>query len=224
MCLECSQLDIVSILEFLLPKYASFQTRPLLSALRELFRALCNADRDTFISTVTRGLNITVSHVIIKANAVSNYFTLLDWVNEVLLLSSGDNKSFTKHLPDLVIWQATLLQGCLAESKKKGLKVSAIRMTRASLRGIFQRKEITLDGNTVESVIKVLFGSKIPPFAAAVSLGIVSGVCKRLRNDTSRNVIEMSKTAFYDFFVKEIVGSRVRIPEYVMVHVFSLLY
>jgi hypothetical protein len=188
-----------------------------------LFKVLYSADRDTFLSTITRGLDISIAHVVIKANAVSNYFTLLDWVNQVLLLSSGDNESFTKYLADLVTWQATLLQRCLAESKKKGIRASAIRTTRASLRGIFQQKEITLNGNAVESVIKALVGSKISPFAVAVSLGVVSGVCKRLRSETPRKVIEMSKAVFYDFFVKEIVGSKVRIPGYVMVHVLSLL-
>jgi hypothetical protein len=72
--------------------------------------------------------------------------------------------------------------------------------------------------NTAESFIKVLVGSKIPPFAAAVSLGIVAGVSKRLRRDNAPSeFIEQSKSVYYDFFVKEIIESKVRIPNYVMV-------
>lgn len=217
MCLEFSHLDIIIILEFLIPKYASFQTRHLLAAFHILFKELYSIKRETFLSTIIRGLDLAVNRVTVKTNAVSNYFTLLDWVNYVLLLSSLDNEEFTKYLPDLVIWQATLLRHCLAEAKKKGIRVSAIRTTRASLRGVFQQKESILNGNTVESFIRILVESKISSFAAATSLGIVAGVCKRLKNNTPRAVIELSRNAYYDFFIKEIIGSRIRVPGYVMV-------
>ena len=115
------------------------------------------------------------------------------------------------------MWQAILLHHCLAESKKRGLKISAIRTTRATLRGLFQQKESILNANAVEGFIRILAESKISPFAAATSLGVVAGVCKRLRNDTIREVIESSKNTYYDFFTKKIIGSRVRVPGYVMV-------
>ena len=215
--LECSNLDIVVILEFLIRKYASFQTRPLLAAFHILFSQLFSINRDAFLSKIIAELGIALDRVTLKPNAVSNYFTLLDWVNQVLLLSSKDNQAFTKYLPDLLIWQATLLHHCLAESKKRGLKVSAIRTTRATLRGLFQQNESISNGNTVESFIRILVESSISPFAAATSLGVVAGVCKRLRNDTPREVINSSKSAYHEFFIKKIIGSRVRIPRYVMV-------
>lgn len=218
MCLEFLDLDIITILEFLIPKYASFQTRHLLAAIHTLFKELHAIKNDTFLSTIIRELEISVNRVTVKVNAVSNYFTLLDWVNYTLLLSSQNNETFTKCLPDLVIWQTTLLEHCLSEAKKKGIKLSAIRTTRASLRGIFQQKESMLNVNAVENFIRILVGSKkVAPFAAATSLGVVAGVCKRLRNEALNGVIESSKMAYYDFFIKEIIGSKVRIPSYVMV-------
>ena len=174
--LEFSHLDIIVVLEYLIPKYAAFQTRQLHSAFHILFRELYLIKKDTFLSTIVRELELAVNRVTVKANAVSNYFTLLDWVNNVLILSSDDDKNFTKYLPDLVIWQAILLQYCLSEAKKKGLKSSAIRTTRASLRAVFQSKDIILGENTVESFIRILLGSKLAPFAAGISLGIVAGV------------------------------------------------
>jgi hypothetical protein len=171
------------------------------------------------MSTIIRELDIAINRVTVKANAVSNYFTLLDWVNYVILLSNKDNKNFTKYFPNLVIWQSKLLYHCLAESNKNGLKVSALRTTRASLRNVFQQKESILGENVLESFIRIFVGSKIPPFATGISLGMVAGVCKRLRKDTSCEVIESSKNLFYDFFIKEIIGSRVRVPQYVMVFI-----
>ena len=217
-CVECSSLDITIIIEYLIPKYAAFQTRTLLSATHILFKDLYAINKETFLTAAVRGLDIAVSRVLIKANAISNYFTLLDWVNNVLLLSNEDHHDLLKYLPDLARWQAIILQQCLAEPKKRGMRTSARRTTRASLRGIFQQKDSTMSKNTVESFIKVLVGSKIPPFAAAVSLGMVAGVCKRLRRDNAPSeFIEQSKRVYYDFFVKEIIGSKVRIPNYVMV-------
>ena len=216
-CLEFSSLNIIVILEFLIPKYASFQTRPLLAAFRILFSQLFSSNRDNFLSTVILELGNALDRVTVKPNAVSNYFTLLAWVNQILLLSSKDNQTFTKCLPDLVMWQATLLNHCIVESKKRGLKVSAIRTTRATLRGLFQQKDSILNRNAVDSIIRILVESRISPFAAATSLGVVAGVCKKLRNDTPREVINSSKGTYYEFFVKKIIESQARIPSYVMV-------
>jgi hypothetical protein len=217
LCLEFSKLNVIVILEFLIPKYASFQTRPLLAAFRILFSQLFSSNRDSFLSTVILELGNALDRVTLKPNAVSNYFTLLGWVNQVLLLSSKDNQTFTKCLPDLAIWQATLLNHCMAESKKRGLKLSAIRNTRATLRGLFQQKDSILNKSAVESFIRILVESRISPFAAATSLGVLAGMCKRLRNDSPREVINSSKGTYYDFFSKKIIGSKARIPSYVMV-------
>jgi hypothetical protein len=194
----------------------------LLAAIHVLFEALCRINREAFLSAVKRELEVSMTRVVIKANAVANYFTLLNWVNQVLQLASADQENLLKHLPDLVRWQATLLQLCLAEGKKKGLKISAISMTRACMRKLFQQKDSNLSGNTVQSYIKILAGSRMSPFAAAISLGTVAGVSCRLRSKVASDVVESLKNVFYDFFVKEMVGSKIRIPSYVMVSPMSL--
>ena len=66
--------------------------------------------------------------------------------------------------------------------------------------------------------MKVLLGTKVPTFVAAVGLGVLADVCKRLKNHTPREVIESSKSAFYEFFVKELCGSKTRVLSYVMVY------
>ena len=215
--LECSDSDLTLILEFLVPKYASLQTRPILAALHSLCKELYSLNNSIFLSTIIRTLDRAVIRVNLKANAGSNYYTLLDSVNHTLLVSVHDHESFEKYLPDLIIWQATLLDRCLAESKKRSLRISALQTTRTCLRGIFQQKESIWNHNAVESYIRVLMSAKVTSFIAAVMLGVVADVCKRLRNDTPRAVLESSKTAFYEFFRKELVGSKVRIPSYVIV-------
>jgi len=217
---DCSDLDISLIVEFLIPKYAAFQTRRLLAAFHILFKELYSLNKSTFLSTIVRTLDPAVTRITVKHNAPHNYRTLLDWVNYILILAVQDNKTFTVYLPDLIIWQATLFDRCLAESKKRSLRVSALLSTRACLKTVFHQRESIWNGNAVESYIRVLMGAKLSSFVAAVLLGLVADVCKRLKNDTPRNVIEASKSAYYDFFVKELCGSKTRVPMYVMVCVF----
>lgn len=69
----------------------------------------------------------------------------------------------------------------------------------------------------MESYIKILSGAKTLPFGSAVLLGVVAGVSARLRNKLPHEVVDSSKSSFYDFFFKEILGSKTRVPEFVMV-------
>jgi hypothetical protein len=89
-------LDLAVLVEHLIPKYAAFQIRPLLFAFHVLFKELYANSSETFLPAVVRALDVAMSRVSIKANAVGNYFTLLDWVSQVAGISSvqmlGGNK------------------------------------------------------------------------------------------------------------------------------------
>jgi len=214
---ECGILDIAITLEYIIPKYASFATRPLHSALHTLFKTLNTLNREIFLSTIVSRLDIVVNRSNNKTNAPSNYFTLLDWVNIVLILSAEEEPSFSKYVADLAQWQAMLLCHCIAEGKR-GLKISAVRRTRASLRGVFSRTtEPSFGAKAVECFITALIGSKIPPFSVAIGLGVVAGVCRRLPDPSPSRVIETSTSTYYELFIKEIIGSKSRVPEYVLV-------
>jgi hypothetical protein len=216
-CLECSRRDTISVLNAIIPKYSSFQSRLLLNAIGSVFDSLCSVNREAFFSSIMDELRIAYSRISVKVNAPGNYFVLLDWINHTLLLSGQDNGTFTRHLSDLVTWQSTILECCLAQSQKRSLKVSAIRTTRACLRGIFQQKENGWNADAIESYIRILTTSKVSSFAGCLSIGVVAGVCKRLRKDTTREVVDSSKSKIYEFFIKEIIGSRVSVPGHVMV-------
>jgi hypothetical protein len=181
---------------------------------------LFSFNREEFFSSITRELGIAFNRVTLKANSAGNYFVLLDWVNYTVLLSSRDHEIVSKYLSELAVWQSTLLERCFAQTQKKSLKASAIRSTRASLRAIFQQKDDTWNVSAIESYIKILTTPKVSPFIGCLSLGVAAGVCKRLRSDTPRKVVESSKSIIYDFFIKEIVGSRVSVPGHVMVWIY----
>ena len=66
-------------------------------------------------------------------------------------------------------------------------------------------------------------GSGVSPFAAGVELGILAGISKQLVDKTASVLIEQSKGPIYEFFIKDIIGSKVRIPQYVMVGLFCII-
>lgn len=213
--IDCSQSDVNIALEFLISKYASFQAPSLLSAFDTLFERLYAINGEKFMSNFVRVLGAHISRSLIKVNAVSNYHTLLRFVNRGLAISSTDNEIFMQYLTDLIRWQALLLDRCLTGGKRS-VQLSVIRNAKRVLKEILQHNKSDVRSNRVETIIKVLVGTKMPSTAAAISLGLLAGVCKGLQNDANA-VIESSKDIVYGFFSSEIVGSKSRIPSYAMV-------
>jgi hypothetical protein len=210
------QLDPGIVVEYLVPKYASFQSRHLLSALDTLFERLDNLNREAFLASICRVLNASVGQSLVKTNAVSNYKTLLHFVNRVLILVSRDSKDFVIYAPDLLKWQALLLDRCLAGGKRN-TQISVISDAEQTLKAIFQQLGDAENRNVTESIINLFTGANIHPSAAAVSLGVVAKVCKQSPNSTPNAVFESSRTTVFDFFAKEIASSKVHVPGYVMV-------
>src|SRR5271156_4773185 len=58
---ERNLLDATVTLDFLIPKYAAFTARQLLSAFHTLFDGLYEFDKKTFLSTIVRELDIAVT-------------------------------------------------------------------------------------------------------------------------------------------------------------------
>jgi hypothetical protein len=155
--------------------------------------------------------------VSLKANAVSNYFNILTWVNETLVLASNNKEDFMGYAKDLVKYQATLLQHCLADGAKRGIKAAALRNTKATVTAILQKREAHFTQDAVQSYLSIVLGSTLSPCAIGVELGLLAYLSKQLENETAIKLIEQSKATIYDFFIKEIIGSKLRIPHYVMV-------
>jgi hypothetical protein len=206
------------ILDFLIPKYAAIQTRPLLRAFCALLRELYSLDKTIFFSSIIRNLEAAVARVSVKINASSNYFTLLTWVNETLVLASNDKEDFMKYHKELVRFQTTLIQHCLVRGTKRRMRLASFVDTKSSLRIILGRKEIGLIEEGIKSYISVLVCSNQSPFAAGVVLGILAGLAKQLGNEAANKLMEQSKNGIYEFFNKEFIASKVSISNDVMVN------
>jgi hypothetical protein len=174
-------------------------------------------DKSTFLSSMTRNLESVVVRVSLKANAVSNYFNILTWVNETFVLASNNKEDFIGYAKDLMKYQATLLQYCLADGAKRGIKVAALRNTKATLTALLQKREPDFTEDAVQSYLSIVLGSTLSPFATGVELGLLAGLSKQLENEIAMKLIDQSKATIYDFFIKEVIGSKLRIPHYVMV-------
>jgi hypothetical protein len=163
-------------------------------------------------------LEAAVARVSVKINASSNYFTLLTWVNETLVLTSNDKEDFMKYHKELVRFQTTLIQYCLVKGTKRRIRLASFVDTKSSLRIILGRKETGLIEEGIKGYISVLVGSNQSSFAAGVVLGILAGLAKQLGNEAANKLMEQSKNGIYEFFNKEFIASKVSISNDVMVN------
>jgi hypothetical protein len=189
--------------------------------MRQLFTTLYSVDSSIFLRDVVRELKAATSQVFAKVSPaipLSDYFTLLRWVNHALTLTSRSSVDLGVYILEFMKLQATLLQHCLAQSKKHGLTVSALESTRASWRAVFQQQKAFIELG-VATFLYSLAESDVFPFAAVVMFGIVASVSIEMerRYLFPGLMIDLCSTTIYGYFAKEIIGGNVRVPRYVMV-------
>lgn len=72
-----------------------------------------------------------------------------------------------------------------------------------------------MDETTIAEIIdKLTAKSQSPSFHSAVLLGIVAGVCARLKS--VRPMLEANKNLYYSFYIREILGSRSPVPQHIV--------
>lgn len=162
-----------------------------------------------------------MGRVSVKANASSNYITLLTWVNETLVMVSNDKEDFMRYHKELIRFQTTLIQHCFVKVTKRRIRVASFVNTRSSLRIILGRKESDFIEDGMKSYINILLSSNQAPFAAGVILGILASLSKQLGNEAANKLMEQSKNGIYELFNREFIASKVSIPDNVMVDLLS---
>jgi hypothetical protein len=189
--------------------------------MRQLFTTLYSVDSSIFLTDFVRELKAAASQAFPEAKhaiALSSYFTLLCWVNHALTLTSRSSVDLGRYILEFMKLQAILLQHCLSRSKKRGLTVSALESTRASWRAVFRQQRAFIEVG-VATFIYCLAESDLFPFAAVVMFGIVASVSTEMEKRFlfPGLMIDLCSTTIYNYFTKEIIGGKVRVPRYVMV-------
>ncbi|WEW57900.1 translational activator of GCN4 [Emydomyces testavorans] len=178
--------------------------------IRDIFRAqISPVDLEDFANKLQR--ECFKPHI-----AAGNAFVLIEWCSLFLQHLSqhevGKATDTTQLAVNVLSANSKALETCLRSSKKEGLKHSAIIVSRRGLRAVLSDDD---HGNEVlRQVIRQLTSETGSGFKNAPFLGVVSGVCARLPK--RRSIMEEMKTAIFQFYVKDIMGSRTVIPNHIL--------
>ena len=145
--------------------------------------------------------------------ARSNAFVLVEWGAILLQHCAEDRRTWDKYGNDLILSHAQILELCCASDSRQGIKQSALVATRRALRRIF-RDEVKGEVAITSIVSHLTSKTQTLGVKSAVLLGVVAGVCARL--PFRRPALESQKSHIYSFYVREIIGSRLKLPNHIV--------
>ncbi|KAI1291589.1 armadillo-type protein [Xylaria venustula] len=145
--------------------------------------------------------------------AASSAFVLVEWC-ALLLKAFANTPLWDTFGLDIIHTNAAALDTCLQPTARSSVGKSALVLTRRGLRAAFWhdgfREKVICD------TVQALTAKGAQPTAKnAAILGVVAGVCSR--HAQARETLAAQKPAYYAFFVRELVGSRVAIPKHLVV-------
>ncbi len=143
--------------------------------------------------------------------APTNAFVLVEWCSLLLQCSASKHELWGRWGVEVILADNQLLCICLAPHVRGSVKNSALVVTRRALRKLFS------SANHGEYAIKTIITrltAKAPGATAsnALLLGVVAGVCARLR---TKHALEAMKKDYYAFYTREIIGSRTNLPSHI---------
>lgn len=143
--------------------------------------------------------------------APTNAFVLVEWCS--LFMQNLDASLWDQFASDIILTDADALDRCHQPSARKSVAHSAIIVTRRGLRKLFSSPESS--EKRLSSTVDVLAtkGAQSTP-RNAVLLGVIAGVSAR--KDHLRPILGALKPKYYEFFTREIIGSRAAVPEHVV--------
>jgi Generalcontrol nonderepressible 1 (Gcn1) N-terminal len=144
--------------------------------------------------------------------APANYFVLTEWSCVLLNELTQQLDLWSKLSRPLFETLAIALERTFSQPRQT-LKHSAIVSTRRVLRRIFRHEK--LGTKAVPVIVSMLCNkSSSPTPRNAVLLGVVAGVCARLPGPDE--IFASQKKECFTFYIREIIGSRVRLPKHLV--------
>lgn len=145
------------------------------------------------------------------AMAPTSAFVLTEWCSQALQLCATNEKLWQAYGRDLIASDAQLLDLCVFYSTREGIKQSALVVTRRALRQLFKNPE---SGNEmIKDVVLQLSEKGQLGYRNAPLLGTVAGICSRLTS--KKPILESVKDQYLTFWIRDIVGSRSVVPDYI---------
>ncbi|KAG6003469.1 hypothetical protein E4U21_002005 [Claviceps maximensis] len=142
--------------------------------------------------------------------AKSNAFVLTEWCS--LLMQHLSHEVWEQLGNEILLASADAVEKSSTSGCKSGLARSAIGVTRRGFRKLFSSPD-TREQRLSRAVTTLTNKGTQPTAKNAVILGVIAGVSARQAPLTP--LLEALKPKFYEFYSREIVGSRNALPEHV---------
>ncbi|KAI5776643.1 armadillo-type protein [Geopyxis carbonaria] len=204
--------QLSSVLRLLFRSHSYYIDRESRKAVRRCFHSLYESSlySDSYIKRIIIGIKNESQK---SGIAPSSAFVLLEWTTELFSWISPTIENSGDYVTDLLNAMVLQLNLCLGSAQaKESLKTQAVRITRRCLR-------TALRSHSCEKVIGAIvvgLTSKRPTSTGnnSVLLGILCGVCARIPQ--AKETLHHVKKDIYTFYVREILGSRTVVPNYIV--------
>ncbi|QUC20455.1 uncharacterized protein UV8b_04696 [Ustilaginoidea virens] len=153
----------------------------------------------------------TMRHEVQKPGiAVSNAFVLAEWCS--LLLQTAPFESWEQLDEDILLTYADAIEKSLQSGARSGLARSAITVARRGFRKLLSSLE-TREARLTKSITVLASKYNQPTAQNSIILGVIAGVSAR--QISLKSVLETLKPKYYDFYSRELIGSRAALPEHI---------
>ncbi|UKZ59846.1 uncharacterized protein TrAtP1_001138 [Trichoderma atroviride] len=142
--------------------------------------------------------------------ATSSAFVLAEWCS--ILMQHLSEDPWGKVGNDILLSYADVLEKCVGPSSRPSLAHSAIIVTRRGFRKLFNSP--TLGPKRLTDAVTLLTSKRSTPTAKyAIILGVIAGVT--VRRPALLPTLQTLKSMYYEFYNREILGSRTTIPKHI---------
>lgn len=142
--------------------------------------------------------------------ATSSAFVLVEWCS--ILLQHLAEPSWKDFGNEILLAYADVLEKCVRPSSRPTLAHSAVIVTRRGFRKLFNPPTLG-PRNLVDSVTNLTSKRSTPTAKNSIVLGIIAGVA--VRRPALRPTLETLKPIYYEFYNREILGSRTTVSGHI---------
>ncbi|KAG5817561.1 hypothetical protein H9Q74_002501 [Fusarium xylarioides] len=201
--------SITRLLQLLFGTYAFYADRQSRLSVQKCLIALISSGADS--KTIAPLITALRKESQKPGIAPTNAFVLVEWCS--LFMQHLDASQWDQFATDIILADADALEKCHQPVSRKSVTHSAIIVTRRGLRKLFSSNE--LSEKRLSASVDVLTAKGAQSISRnAVLLGVIAGVSAR--KDHLRPILESLKSRYYDFFTREIIGSRTSVPEHLV--------
>ncbi|KAL7785601.1 armadillo-type protein [Trichoderma ceciliae] len=171
------------------------------------------------VSVVTRDVNSSTLELLVGALrqesskqgiATSSAFVLAEWCS--VFMQHLAEPSWKEFGNEILLAYADVLEKCVRPSSRTTVAHSAIIVARRGFRKLFNPATLG-PKNLIDAVTTLTSKRSTPTAINSIILGIIAGVA--VRRPALRPTLETLKLMYYEFYNREILGSRTTVPGHV---------